>query len=146
MFRGNHTASFDQKGRIRIPTAFLSHLHESFSEELFATSLDGKSARIYPMAIWQQLEERIQGLSAVHPSRIKLMARFTYYGQSCKLDKTGRVLLPALLRQKAELEGEVAVLGHIDYLEIWNRERYESQLLANPLTEEDLLALAEMGI
>jgi MraZ protein len=146
MFRGNHSASVDQKGRFRIPSAFLDNLREQYGDELFVTSLDGDSLRIYPLNIWQKLERKLHKLPAMHPSRLKLMARFTYFGADCKLDKAGRLLIPALIRERAKLTAEVAVLGYVDYLEVWNKTVYEEALVANPLTEEDLIALSDLGI
>jgi DNA-binding transcriptional regulator/RsmH inhibitor MraZ len=55
------------------------------------------------------------------------------------------VLIPALLREKAAMSGEVVVAGRIDYLEVWNHERFAARLEAEPLSDDDLRALAERG-
>ena len=49
------------------------------------------------------------------------------------------------LRTNAEINGEVAVLGQQNYLEVWDRARFEEQLLANPLTDEDLKEIGSLG-
>ena len=46
----------------------------------------------------------------------------------------------------ALMTGEVDVLGNYNYLEVWNHERFLSKLNREPLTDDDLLALAEFGI
>ncbi len=50
MFRGNNPASVDEKGRLKIPTAFKGQLDEKYGQDFFVTSLDGQSVRIYPFA------------------------------------------------------------------------------------------------
>ena len=57
----------------------------------------------------------------------------------------GRILIHPLLREKATINGEVAVLGQQNHLEIWNRSVFEETLSRNPLTDEDLSELAALG-
>jgi DNA-binding transcriptional regulator/RsmH inhibitor MraZ len=60
------------------------------------------------------------------------------------MDGQGRILIHPPLRAKAELNGEVAVLGYISYLQVWNLEKFEAQLGA--FTKEDAAAIAKLGI
>jgi MraZ protein len=53
------------------------------------------------------------------------------------MDKQGRILIAPHLRESAEMVGEVAVLGYLNYLEVWNNERYLKRLQAEPFTDED---------
>ena len=55
-------------------------------------------------------------------------------------------VIPQVLRERAEVVGEVVVSGRIEHLEVWNRERFDQKLLEEPFTEEDFRALAERGI
>jgi MraZ protein len=66
----------------------------------------------------------------------------SYYGQQVEMDKEGRVLLPQILRGKASLNAEVAVLGKLHYLEVHNFEVIEQSVSANALTAEDRQSLA----
>jgi MraZ protein len=68
-----------------------------------------------------------------------------YFGQTAVMDQQGRILIHPLLREKAALEGEVAVLGQQNHLEIWNRTQFEDRLRLDPLTDEDLMELATLG-
>lgn len=146
MLRGNQPATVDDKGRIKIPTTFRNDMREAYGDELFLTSLDGDNVRIYPLPIWTALEERINRIPAMNPARQKLLDRVNYYGHATKMDKQGRVLVPPLLRDSAEITGEVVVMGQMDYLVVWNHEIFRHKLDAAPLTSEDLQALADMGI
>jgi MraZ protein len=146
MFRGNYAATVDERSRIRLPSAFLTPLRETFGDELFLTSLFGDCMRIYPLKAWLLYEKKLMRIPSMNPSRAKLLGRLTFFGQEARLDKVGRVLIPQRLRAGARLEGEVAVLGHLDYLEVWNPELYLEKLEADPLTEDDRRLLSELGI
>jgi MraZ protein len=78
------------------------------------------------------------------------MARFrnlvNYYGQSATMDDQGRILIHPLLRLKSGISGEVAVIGNLSYLDIWNREKFEAMLASQPLSDDDLKILSSLGI
>ena len=59
MLRGNHPATIDSKGRLKIPAAFKSFLEETYGLEFYVTSLKGQSALIYPFSIWKVKEEKL---------------------------------------------------------------------------------------
>jgi DNA-binding transcriptional regulator/RsmH inhibitor MraZ len=72
--------------------------------------------------------------------------RTSYYGQAVEIDGQGRVLVPAVLRESAQVKGEVDVLGALDYLEVMNHTRVLDQLKSEPYTGEDDKALEDLGI
>lgn len=146
MLRGNHPATVDDKGRIKIPTSFRTAIRENFGAEVFLTSFDGEHVRIYPLPVWAALEERIKGLPSMNPSRQKLLDRVNYYGHVTTMDKQGRVLVPQLLREAANVSGEVVVMGQMDYLVVWNHDVFRQRLASEPLSAEDFEKLAELGI
>jgi MraZ protein len=80
------------------------------------------------------------------PSRRKFLDRTNYYGQQSPMDTQGRVLVHPLLRKTAQVVGDVAVLGYLTYLEVWELDRFQQRLLADPYTEEDEAAIARLGI
>ena len=63
-----------------------------------------------------------------------------------QMDAQGRILIPSLLRESADMQGEVAVIGHLNYLDVWNMNRFRSHLDDNPLTDDDMQALSDLGI
>ena len=75
----------------------------------------------------------------------KLRTSLNFFGQRAVMDPHGRILLHPLLRDKAELAGEVAVLGQQNSLEVWNRASFEEVLKRDPLTDDDLRELAAFG-
>ena len=98
MLRGNHAAKIDDKGRLKIPNAFRALIEKQHGAELFVTSLTGEYVRIYPMPVWQALEERLAKVPSTHPSRLKYFDRVNYYGQSAQIDAQGRVVIHSRLR------------------------------------------------
>jgi MraZ protein len=80
------------------------------------------------------------------PARRKFLDRTNYYGQQATLDNQGRVLIHPLLRKSAEVIGDVAVLGYLTYLEVWELDKFRARMLADPYTEEDEAAIARLGI
>ncbi len=146
MLRGNSPAKLDDKGRLKIPTGFRRHIEERYGRECFVTSLTGEFVRVYPMPIWIDIEKKLATLPSMHPTITRFMNFVNYFGQVNALDDQGRLLIHPLLRQRSEIGGEVAVLGHQIWLDIWNREKFEAKLAAQPLTEEDRQILASLGI
>lgn len=146
MLRGNSPARIDEKGRLKIPTVFRADIEDSWDSDFYITSMTGDSAWIYPLIVWEAIEERLAKLPSLHPTKKKFLDRTNYYGQLTSMDKQGRVLIPPLLRESANVVGEVAVLGCLNYLDVWNNETFKKGLKDEPLTSEDLRVLSELGV
>ena len=146
MLRGNAPATIDEKGRLKIPSGFRAHIEESWGSDFYVTSLSGESALIYPLPIWQEIEERLAKLPSLNPTKKKFLDRTNFYGQVTAADKSGRILIPALLRDSAQMTGEVAVLGYLDHLDVWNQKRFLGRMKEQAFTEEDQDTLSKLGI
>ena len=146
MFRGNHPTRVDEKGRLKIPAEFKRTVDEKYGAQFYITSLDGKVAQIYPFEEWQRIEEKLLRLPNFNPSKKKFLNRTNYYGQQVEMDGQGRLLIPSILRDAAEIKGEVAVLGHLTHLEVRNMEAFRAEMDSNPFTPEDEKTLDELGI
>lgn len=136
-FRGSAPARVDEKGRLKVPSVFRAQIEEAFGPELFVTSVHGKNVLLYPLPIWQALEEKLASLPAVHRAKSKFLERVNYYGQDATLDGQGRVLVPQILRDAAKLPAEVVVTGNIDHLVVSDRGALESRLSTEDFTPED---------
>ena len=141
MLRGNCPARVDEKGRLKIPAPFKEEMERNCRGDFWVTSPDGKFAWIYPMEEWKVIEERLSQNPSFSNLRRKFLERTNYYGQVVTWDKQGRILIPTQLREAAEIKGDVAVLGNLSYLTVWNNDRYLAEIQNNPLTSEDLNAL-----
>jgi MraZ protein len=134
--RGNCPAKVDEKGRLKVPAVFLEELKE-FGTQFYITSVTGETARIYPMNVWSELEDKLAKLPASNQAKRKFLLRTSYFGQTVELDGQGRLLLPAVLRETATMKGEVDVFGALDYLEVMNHTRVLDDLKNQPFTDED---------
>ena len=146
MLRGSIAAKIDDKGRLKVPNAFRSAITEKYGDILYVTSVTGQSVLIYPMSVWVEIEEKLQGMPSALQSRRRYLDRVNYYGQQTEFDRQGRVSIHGRLRDSAEMVGEVDVFGNLGYLEVWNHERFTKKLEQEPLTDEDFNALADYGI
>jgi MraZ protein len=147
MLRGNHPARVDDKGRLKIPNGFLTFVESQFGRELFVTSVTGEFVRLYPMAVWLEIERKLAAVPSSNPSKQRFLDRVNFFGQVVEIDKQGRVLVPQILRETAAMAGEVSVLGLQNHLAVWNQHRLKERLFKKePFTEDDGRALSEFGI
>ena len=146
MFRGNHPTRMDEKGRLKVPAEFKRVIDEKYGLKFYITSLDGKVAQLYPFEEWERIEQKLASLSTFNPTKKKFLSRVNFYGQEVEMDGQGRLLIPQLLRQSADIKGEVAVMGNLTYLEVRNHTRSLENLKKSQLTDEDWKILDELGI
>jgi MraZ protein len=146
MFRGNHPTRVDEKGRLKVPADFKRVIDEKYAQRFYITSTDGISAQIYPFEEWERIEQKLASLSTYNPTKKKFLTRTNYYGQVVEMDGQGRLLLPQILREAAQLRGEVAVLGNLTWLEVRNMEALDKEIQEQPFTDEDTKTLDDLGI
>ncbi len=146
MLRGSTSARIDDKGRLKVPNAFRRLVEQKHGREVFLTSLTGEYVRIYPMPVWLELEERLAAMPSTHPAKLRFLDRVNYFGSDGELDQQGRVIIPARLRDAATMNGDVDVLGQVDYLDVWNHDRFVAKMQRDPFTDDDARALSEFGI
>src|SRR6202453_2051811 len=137
MFRGNHPTRVDEKGRLKVPAEFKRVMEEKYAQKFYITSLDGIVAQVYPFEEWERIEQKLASLSTFNPAKKKFLDRVNYYGQAVEMDGQGRLLMPQLLRDSAQIKGEVAVLGNLTYLVVRNLEAYRKEIEEQEFTPED---------
>jgi MraZ protein len=146
MFRGNHPTRVDEKGRLKIPSEFKRVIDEKYAQKFYITSFDGIVAQVYPFEEWERIEQKLAALSTFNPTKKKFLNRTNYYGQVVEMDGQGRLLVPQILRESAQIRGEVAVLGNLTYLEVRNLEAFRKEIDEQAFTDEDTKTLDELGI
>ncbi len=143
MFRGSHITRVDEKGRLKLPVEFKRQIDEEYGGLFYITSSDGEKAEIYPMKEWEKFEQKLAAVPSSNPAKQKLLRWLNYFGQTVEMDAAGRVLLPQVLREKAELIAEVVVSGSEWHLEVMNRARYDNKL--EPMTTSDWVEIEKYG-
>jgi len=142
MFRGNHPAKVDEKGRLKLPAAFKQLLDAASVTQFYITSTDGEKAEIWPLPVWEEREKQLAQYSNLDDAVDTYLDLTGYYGQQMEMDNQARVLLPPILRGKAKLDAEVMVVGKLTYLEVRNREIFEQSLPDKKMTAEKREAVA----
>jgi MraZ protein len=144
-FRGGFPATIDAKGRVKLPARLREQLEGDYGREVFVCSFFPHELRVYPLPVWEVVEERLLSKPAMKPAVLKLIERVNY-GQLLELDDHGRIIVPALLRDMVEVNGEVVVSGRINHLAITRRSRAASILNEESLSDEELEELARLEL
>ena len=141
MFMGEYNHSIDAKGRLIIPSKFREQLGNEF---VVTKDLDG-CLYVYSNEEWARIEESLREKPLTSKDARKFL-RFSSAGAaSCEVDKQGRILLPANLREYAGIDKEVVSVGVFSRVEIWSKERYNDN---SDFEDMDEIAehMAELGI
>lgn len=136
MFRGNHPAKIDEKGRLKMPAAFKQLMDAQSVTQFFVTSTNGKRAEIWPLPEWEKVEERLANSSSLDDAVEEYLNLVNYYGQQVEMDNQGRLLLPQILRTTASLDAEVTVMGMRTFLAVHNREVFEKELPPGGMSDD----------
>ena len=128
MFRGFSSVSLDSKGRLAIPSRFRERLMEIAGGRLVQTlNPRDRSLLLYPLPEWDLIEEKLAELSDFDRQSRRTKQMMRGYATDCQLDTHGRILVPAELRDYAQLDKQVIILGQGNKFEIWNRGSWEEQ-------------------
>ena len=142
---GNEPAKIDDKGRLKIPNYYRNVFQaRGYGNAVFVTSLTGESVLVYPIPVWLEREQALRKAPTSHSAVRKYIERTSYYGQVAELDSQGRLLIQPRLREAAQMSGQLAVLGKLDHLELWNNDRLEARVKA-PWTSDDDDAISTFG-
>ena len=122
MFLGEYEHTLDDKGRLAIPARFRPELGQGL---VLTRGLD-RCLFVWPLAEWRAVAEKLAHLSMMQAD-VRRLQRLLFAGAvDTQLDRLGRVLVPSFLREYAGLSGSAAVVGVLNRIEIWDKERYES--------------------
>ena len=136
---GQYAHNIDAKGRLFIP----AKLREELGTTFHVTIGQDHCLSVYSEESWKAFEERLKAMSY---SQIKELRTVFANAADCEPDAQGRILIPAKLRNYAELKKEVVVIGSFDRVEIWNAERWnemENEAFSSGSLER---AMEEMGL
>lgn len=136
MFLGEYDHTVDDKGRMAMPAKFRAGL----ASGLVVTRGFDQNLLVYPMDVWRELAARVNALPMTQPAARNLRRLLFGSAADLEIDKQGRILLPANLREYAGITGEAVVAGMDTFLEIWSQERWQAVIASFP---EEGAAIAE---
>ena len=122
MFMGEYNHSVDAKGRMIVPSKFREQLGNEF---VVTKGLDG-CLFAYSHEEWQRIEDSLREKPLTSKDARKFMRFFFAGAANCELDKQGRILLPANLREYAGIDKEVVSVGVFSRVEIWSKDKWEN--------------------
>ncbi len=146
LFRGTSFHTIDAKGRIIIPARFRNTITAGGGEGVMISGMDS-GLFAYTFDEWGRIEARV--LAEKSDSMRRFRRVFIGGAFECAIDKQVRVLVPPTLRQYAELDKEIVIVGVLDHFEIWSKERweYEQGLMEQDMKKEDVRnEIAKLGL
>ncbi|MCH5269679.1 MAG: division/cell wall cluster transcriptional repressor MraZ [Lachnospiraceae bacterium] len=142
MFMGEYNHTIDAKSRLIIPSKFRESLGDDF---VVTKGLDG-CLFVFDHTEWTAFEEKLKALPSLTNPDVRKFIRFFMAGASeVEVDKQGRILIPANLKDFAALEKDVVLIGAGSRVEIWSKERYEGTVSYDDM-EEIAMHMSELGL
>jgi MraZ protein len=127
VFLGEYRHALDEKGRVTVP----ARLREGLTSGLFLTRGHDTNLLLFPQEAWEALAARLDLTPSASRER-RIFTRWFFGGATeVFLDKLGRILVPAYLREYAEIDGEAIFVGADDVIELWNPQRWHQELNQN---------------
>ena len=122
MLLGEYFHNIDAKGRIILPSKFRSELGERF---IVTKGFDG-CLYGYSVEEWKNIEDKIKTLPQVTGKDVRNFTRFFFSSAiECEIDSQGRILITSTLRDFAELQKEVVIIGVSSRIEFWSKTKWE---------------------
>lgn len=121
MLIGEYEHSVDTKGRLIMPAKLRDEIGYKF---IVTKGLDG-CLFVFPLKEWEIFQEKLRALP-VSDKNARNFTRFFFAGAiECEIDKQGRFLISSNLREFAELDKDVIIIGMNSRLEIWSKEKWQ---------------------
>ena len=149
MFNGRYEHAIDDKGRVSIPARFREVLQRESHESLFITNFyfDRETClELLPPSQWEQLLTKVREKGRFDPD---MQAFETFYiggAFEVPVDRQGRILIPEILRDFAQLDRAVMFSARRDRFQLWNKELFARVLKANDEKMKDPQFYAKLGL
>jgi MraZ protein len=138
-FSGKHYFTVDLKGRIIIPAPFREIISSNYSTKLYITNHSSeKCLCIYPLEEWNKLLEQVRTKPRSDKYIKYLMQRVIGSAVEMEMDKQGRILIPASLREDSKINTSIVIVGQLERIELWDRDEYDVLFEPSNMDKEDL--------
>lgn len=141
-------ARMDERGRVKLPTAFQEYLAGLDDQKLFVTSLDRSIARIYPIELWRETKKKLEDETEDVAAAENLLFNALDLGSEAEMDNQGRVLFSPELRRELTMEDQpVRVYANSGMIEVLSGAAYEQRKTkAMATTDQDRAAMKKRGV
>ncbi|WP_057832680.1 division/cell wall cluster transcriptional repressor MraZ [Colwellia sp. TT2012] len=121
MFRGSSAITLDSKNRITIPTKYRDELFADCQGKMVCTvDIQQACLLLYPLAEWEEIELSLASLSSTNRQERLFKQIILGNASDCEMDKNGRLLINGPLRQHANLDKNIMLVGQLNKFEIWH--------------------------
>jgi MraZ protein len=124
-FLGTYEHQLDEKGRVSLPSAFRSGEE---GERLVLIKNEQPCVSVFPMAIWVEVQARLLEFRKVDEEKWNAVRAILARAAEVAPDKQGRILVPSWLKDAAEIQGTVVLVGNIDRVEMWSPALYREHV------------------
>ena len=129
MFRGTSAITLDIKNRITMPTRYRDELFADCQGKMVCTvDIQNACLLLYPLPEWEEIELKLSRLSSTHPQERLFQQILLGNATDCDMDKNGRLLLSGPLRQHANLDKNIMLVGQLNKFEIWSESAWQAQM------------------
>jgi MraZ protein len=120
LFRGVNAVNLDAKGRMAVPVRYRSELEADAGSQLIVTiDMDDPCLLLYPLPEWEVIEQKVEGLPSLNRAARRIQRLLIGHATEVEIDNHGRILLPILLREYAQLDKQVILVGQGRKFEVW---------------------------
>ncbi len=141
MLRGEVEHQLDERGRVAVPRSF----RETFEHGAFVTRGWYGCLFLFPWEKWRKIEDKLEGIG-IADMEGDMVREFFSGGAKVFLDRQGRFVLPAALREWAEIESNVVIRGVIGRAEVWAKNRWQAFQKEQFVPERIMEKAAALGI
>jgi MraZ protein len=110
-----------------VPVKYRQRLQDQCNGQMVVTMYQDPCLFLYPLPEWETVEKRLSDLSPLDDAAQAIRRLMIGHATECEMDSHGRLLLPPLQRELAELEKELVLIGQGERFEIWNERAWSDQ-------------------
>lgn len=128
MFRGLHAIHLDPKGRLALPTRHRAFWEQEAKNSAIVTiDTEQFCLLLYPLPEWERIEEKLNQLPGFDSAARRIQRLLLGHATELLIDGNGRILVPPILREYAQLDKKVVLVGQGKKFEIWSEHHWELQ-------------------
>lgn len=144
MFRGVNKINLDAKGRMALPARYRDQIADCCENQLVATiDTETRCLLLYPLPDWEAIEKKIDALPSFNPAARRIQRLLIGHATDIELDSSGRLLLPQPLREYAQMDKKLVLLGQGRKFEIWGEGQWNSARDLYLAESDEAVALPE---
>ena len=122
-FSGEYSNALDLKNRVNIPAKFRKALEPVNDRTFVITRGFDQCLTLYPISEWNIVEQQLASLSSIRNRNREFVRSIVRYASYVQYDKQGRIIIPDNLKDYANIDREVLIIGMISKIELWSPEK-----------------------